>query len=232
MAKDYKHIAIAYAEDCVSGKKVAGKEIVAACKRFLEDIKRDDLELHTREPDFVIGIIEGTLVHKQGETLDGTSLVGTPLILQPWQVFIVYNLLGLYYKGTKERKYKEAFIMLGRKNGKTTLIASLAWGISLLERRSGSSMYIVAGSQKQAQQSFDFIDYNLKHMGARDTFRVLSNNAEHSIYRDFGGAEGSIRIEALASNPDAQDSLTAILRLQMKCTASKNRANTTDSKKL
>lgn len=208
--KSYKKIAIDYANAVIGGEKIAGKEIVAACNRFIADLGRDDLTLHTKEPDFVIGIVEKTMVHRQGETLKGQTLVNKPLILQPWQIFIIYNLLGFYYKGRNERRYKEAFIMLGRKNGKTTFIAALAWGMALLERKSGSTLYIVAGSQKQACQSFESIVYSLRYNSMIEDFRVLNNNAEHSISCQFcdpcGKPDGSIKIEALASNPDAQDS--------------------------
>lgn len=208
--KSYKAAALAYARAVTSGEKIAGKEIVQSCARFLKDIERDDMELRSREPDLVISIIEKTMVHKQGETLTGESLLGKPLRLEPWQIFLVYNLLGFYYKGTDERRYKEAFIMVPRKNGKTTFIAALAWGVALLERKSGATIYIVAGSQKQACQSFDFILHSLRASHMIEDFRVLNNNAEHSISYQFkddaGQPVGSVRIEALAANPDAQDS--------------------------
>ena len=208
--KSYKAAAMAYARAVTSGEKIAGKEIVQSCERFLKDIERDDMELRSREPDLVISIIEKTMVHKQGETLSGESLLGKPLRLEPWQIFLVYNLLGFYYKNTDERRYKEAFIMVPRKNGKTTFIAALAWGVALLERKSGATIYIVAGSQKQACQSFDFILHSLRASHMIEDFRVLNNNAEHSIYYQFkddaGQPVGSVRIEALAANPDAQDS--------------------------
>lgn len=208
--KSYKAAALAYARAVTSGEKIAGKEIVQSCARFLKDIERDDMELRSREPDLVISIIEKTMVHKQGETLAGESLMGKPLRLEPWQIFLVYNLLGFYYKNTDERRYKEAFIMIPRKNGKTTFIAALAWGVALLERKSGATIYIVAGSQKQACQSFDFILHSLRASHMIEDFRVLNNNAEHSISYQFkddaGQPVGSVRIEALAANPDAQDS--------------------------
>lgn len=209
-AKSYKSIAIKYAEDVTSGQKLAGKEIVQSCQRFLDDLKRDDLELRPKDPDFVIGIIEKLMVHKQGEDMKGRSLVNKPLVLQPWQIFIVYNLVGFYYKGTNERRYKEAFIFVPRKNGKTLFVAGLAWGLAILERRNGSKIYIVAASQKQAQQSFEDILYMLRVRGLVEKFRVRNNNAEHSLSYEFTDAAGrpcgSIYIEALASNPDAQDS--------------------------
>lgn len=210
-AKSYKQIAVDYARSVTQGKeKRVGKEIIMACVRFLADLERDDLELRAKEPDLVIGIIEKTMVHKQGEDLDGNPLMNTPLLLQAWQIFIVYNLVGFYYKGTNERRYKEAFIFIPRKNGKTTFIAALAWGLAILERKSGATIYIVAASQKQACQSFEFILHSLRYNGMIEDFRVLNNNAEHSIGYQFvddnGLPVGSIHIEALASNPDAQDS--------------------------
>lgn len=210
MAKSYKRRAIKYAEGVRDGKLIVGKEVVQAAERFLDDLKRSDLELHTKEPDFVIGIIERLMVHQQGEALDGTPLKNTPLLLQDWQVFVVYNLLGFYFKGTKERRYKEAFIMIPRKNGKTITIAALAFGMAILERKSGAKIYIVAASQKQACESFQDILYTLRYRQMIDEFRVRDNNAEHSIHYEFlddeGRPDGSVDIEALASNPDAQDS--------------------------
>lgn len=211
MAKSYKQIAIDYATACVNGKvRKVGKEVVLAAGRFLADLKRDDLELRTRDPDFVINIIHLTMVHKQGQRLDGSPLLGQPLLLDKFQIFIVYNLVGFYYRGTNERRYKEAFIFIPRKNGKTTFVAALVWGLALLERTSGSKIYIVAASQKQANESFQFILFSLRHAGMIEDFSVRDNNQEHSIRYQFtdanGHVTGSIHIEALASNPDAQDS--------------------------
>ena len=205
--KRFKQIAVQYAQDVVDGKIIAGN---LECKRFLDDLKRDDLELHTKEPDLVCNIIERFMVHKQGESIDGEPLMNKPMLLQPWQIFCVYNLIGFYYKGTKERRYKEAFIFIPRKSGKTMFIAALSFALAILERRSGSIIYIVAASQKQACESFNDILYTLRYRGMIDDFRVLNNNAEHSIGYQFtdadGRPDGSIHIEALASNPDAQDS--------------------------
>lgn len=208
--KSYKDIAIKYAQDAASGQLICGAEVVLAAKRFLSDLERDDLELHTTEPDFVIGIVERLMVHQQGEALDGTPLMNTPLLFQPWQVFIVYNLIGFYFKGTKERRYKEALIFLPRKNGKTMFSAALAFGLSLLERKSGAKIYIVAAALKQACESFQDIIHTIKYRGMYEDFKIRDNNAEHSIryelLDDDGKPDGTIHIEALASNPDAQDS--------------------------
>ena len=156
-ANQYKEIAIQYADDVIAGKIITSDDIVNACKRFKSDLERDDLELRTTHPDACISIIEGFFVHRQGEALDGTPLLGKPLKLEPWQMFIVYNLLGFWYKGTEERRYKEALIFLGRKNGKTSFVAALSFAVSIVQRRSGSKCYVVAAALKQALESFNFI---------------------------------------------------------------------------
>ena len=205
MAKSYKRVAIKYAKDVVSGKIVAGKDRVYGCQRFLDDLERDDIELRTIDPDFVIGIISEVFVHKQGEDINGVPLVDRPLELQPWQIFIIYNLIGFYYKGTDERRFKEAFIFVARKNGKTTFIAALSFALALLERKSGSKIYITSASLKQAAQSFDEIVYTLKHRKMIDQFTLHDNRQEHMLQREWSSG-GSIYIEAVAANPDAQDS--------------------------
>jgi phage terminase large subunit-like protein len=204
---EHKHydIVMEYARSIVDGTKVAGKEIVQACQRFLDDLENPLYEFNPKDAEFVIQIIEKTFVHDKGERLDGTPLRGAPFLLEPWQIFIIYNLIGFYQIGTKIRRYKEAFIFIPRKNGKTRFVAALAWALALLERKSGSTIYIVGAALKQSLQSFDFIKFNLERMGEIENFRILDNNQEHSIRGDLG--DGSLYIQALAANPDSQDSL-------------------------
>lgn len=210
-AKSRKNIAIKYAKDVVSGKEErAGAEIVAACQRFLDDLERDDLELKTKDPDMAIALMEGFLVHYKGEDLEGNALMGRPFLLEPFQIFIVYNLLGFYYKGTNNRRFKEAFIELARKNGKTSFVAALAFAVAIIQRRSGSTVYIVANALKQALQAFEFLLFSLRYHKIDDKFDILDNSFNHSIKYIFkdeeGRPDGSIEIIALASNPDSQDS--------------------------
>lgn len=217
MAECYRQVAVDYAQAVIHGQRRAGREVVLACSRFLADLQREELELHTKEPDFVIGIIQRTMVHMKGEDLQGHSLVGTPFTLDDWEIFIVYNLLGFYWRGTSERRYKEAFLFVPRKNGKTSFIAALAFALALLERRSGSTVYIVAASRKQALQSFRFILFSLRANGMIEEFTVHDSLNENSISCSFenpdGSPAGSIYIEALASNPDSQDSFNCNLAI-------------------
>lgn len=213
MSKRYKKVAVQYADDVLSGKIIIGAEVVAACERFKKDLQREDLELREHDPDLAINIIQGTLVHAQGEDLDGKPLLGRPFILQPWQVFVVYNLLGFYYKGTEKRRYNEAFIMIARKNGKTSFIAALAWAVAIMQRHSGSVCYIVAAALKQTLQAFHFLTFSLEYNKLADKFVIKDNSFDHSIEYTFrkpdGTPDGSIKIIAMPSNPDSQDSFNA-----------------------
>lgn len=200
-----------YASSIVEGRKVACKEIKQACERFFRDIENPAYDFNPKDAEFVIGIIEKTFVHQKGENMQGYPLRGTPFLLEPWQKFIIYNLLGFFHKGTKLRKYKEAFNMLPRKQGKTPLMSSLAWGLGLLERRSGAEIVIVGAQLKQALQSFNFLNYNLKHMGEEKNFRILDNNQEHSISGELG--DGYMRIETIAGNSDRMDSLNTLIQI-------------------
>lgn len=200
----YLEVAKKYASDVISGNVVASDDVINSCKRFQEDLQRPDLVMKSEQPDQAISIMENIFVHKQGEAPDGTPLQGKPLKLEPWQIFIIYNLLGFWYKGTKERKYKEAWIMLGRKNGKTSFVAALAFAVALIQRKSGSKIYVVAAALKQALESFDFIMYSLRYKKIAGEFKIKDSYVEHSIKHSFD--DGSIEIQILASNPDAQDS--------------------------
>lgn len=194
-----------YVDGVIGGKIVACEEIRQACERFKADLKNPAYRFDPKDAEFCINIIEMTICHQQGERLDATPLRGEPFLLLPFHKFIIYNLVGFFKKGTKERRFKEAFIFIPRKNIKTSFAASLAWALGLLNRRSCSKIYIVGAALKQALESFNFLKYNICHMGEEDNFRILDSNAERSISADFG-EDGAIYINALASSPDKQDS--------------------------
>jgi phage terminase large subunit-like protein len=211
-AKDYTVTAKQYALDVVSGKQIAGAEVILACQRFLDDLKRDDIELKPRDPNAVLSIMEGFFVHQQGEDIHGRPLLGKPFLLEPWQIFCVVNLLGWYYTGTDERRFKEGWIQVARKNGKTSFIAALAFAVGILQRKSGSKVYIVANALKQALEAFNFLKFNIDYKGLKNDpdIRVLDNSFNHSIDYQFrdeeGHPDGLLSVNALATNPDSQDS--------------------------
>ena len=206
MSGKYQNDVQRYVQSISSGKKIACKYLKKAVQRYLRDLENPQYEFRPEAADFVISIIESTFCHKQGERLDGSPLTGQPFILEPFHKFIVYNLLGFYKAGTNERRYKEAFIFIPRKNIKTTFAGALAFALGLLHRMSGAKVYIVSAAMKQSLESFDFVKWNIGNMGEDKNFRIRDNNQEHSIYREFSDG-GSLYMQALASSVDRQDSL-------------------------
>ena len=196
----------------MDGSITANKERIQAAERFLRDLKNPAYEIKHEGPEFCIGIIEQTLCHQQGEDLKGHPLRGTPFLLEPWEKFIVYNLVGFYLAGTNIVRFHESLIFIPRKNGKTGFAAALAWALSLWYRRSGSKCYITSAALMQSLEAFNFLDYNVDRMGEKQVrgkagglVKVIDNNNEHSMTATL--SDGSFFIRALAANPDAQDSL-------------------------
>ena len=202
-------IVLEYAESIRDGKKIACTELKQAVDRFFRDLENPDYWMDYKAPEFCIQIIEKTLCHQQGERLDGTPLRGESFRLEPYQKFIIYNLVGFKITGTNNVRFHEALIYIPRKNGKTGLAAALAWALSLLYRRSGAKTYIASAALMQSLESFNFLKYNVDRMGENakngGSIKVIDNNNEHSLESSM--TDGSFFIRALAANPDAQDSL-------------------------
>ena len=202
-------VALDYAEGIRSGRINANIERKQCVERFFRDLENPDYEIRPKGPEFVINIIERTLCHQQGEALDGTPMRGKPFLLQPFHIFIVYNLLGFFHAGTEIVRFHEALIFIPRKNVKTSFAAALAWALSLWYRRSGAKTYVSSAALMQSLETFNFLVYNVRHMKEDDKdgghVHIIDNNNEHSMEANL--PDGSFFIRALAANPDTQDSL-------------------------
>ena len=194
-----------YAQHVLTHQEEHCEENILAAERFFRDLENSAFEMDEDMVDFVIHFIENVIVHQQGDDMFAVSIRNKPLLLQPWQHFVVVNLFGFYYKGTNERRFKEALIMLARKNGKTSFTAAIALAYQILDTDSGSKCYIVANSVKQAMEAFGFLRFNVERWNDKN-IRIKDNNQEHSITANFGD-EGSFFIQALANDESRLDSL-------------------------
>lgn len=194
-----------YAQHVLTHQEEHCEENILAAERFFRDLENPAFEMDEDMVDFVIHFIENVIVHQQGDDMLAVSIRNKPLLLQPWQHFVVVNLFGFYYKGTNERRFKEALIMLARKNGKTSFTAAIALAYQVLDTDSGSKCYIVANSVKQAMEAFGFLRFNVERWNDKN-IRIKDNNQEHSITANFGD-EGSFFIQALANDESRLDSL-------------------------
>lgn len=212
MAAAHERLVQAYAE-ATAHSASACTDVRAACTRYLADRASARWDFRPELPEFLISSMQTLFCHQQGEDLCGRPLRGLPLRLEPFQLFILYNLGGFYLPGTDIRRYQEAFLMLARKNGKTPFATALSWCLGLYYSRSFSKIKTVAGSLKQNMEGFGFLRYNLRRLGLTvledpvHGLRVLDSSLGHS----FSGPvwEGQIDFEALAYKPDIFDAFNA-----------------------
>ncbi len=88
---------------------------------------------------------------------------GHPLRLMDWQKDFIHDLYGTIDKEGR-RQYRQAFLFVGRKNGKTLLAAALALFHLLADGKPGNEVVLAAGSREQAgicfSQAADFVRMN------------------------------------------------------------------------
>lgn len=211
----YAEEVMEYATKVACGEIIAGIDRMLGCIRFLRFLDRADFDVRTQDADDVISFVEGTLKHRQGERIDGFPLRGTPLLLEPWEKLCVYGILIFWHKGRNERVTKEILIFIPRKNGKTSFMAALAFGLAVLNRLSGSKVYVVAETLKQARETFDMWLYNIteaiypnKRAAQKAGWRIVDNNIEHAISHEHLGG-GSVSLNALSGDDKNKDSFNA-----------------------
>lgn len=84
-------------------------------------------------------------------------LYGKPFELEPWQQAVIANLFGWQRAddaGRAVRRYREAFIEVPRKNGKTPMTAGIALYVLFCDGERGQQNYIAAGEREQAGKLF------------------------------------------------------------------------------
>ena len=138
-----------YVQDVLSGVRIAGKTEIAACERYLRD-KREALD-----KGYYLDVKAGErpvhFIQKLKHTKD--KWAGQPLLLEPWQMFILYNLYG-WKKANGKRRFKTAYIRVSRKSGKTALAAGVALYGLYAENIPRAEVYSVATTRDQAKLCF------------------------------------------------------------------------------
>lgn len=95
------------------------------------------------------------LTHVKGE------LAGKPFVLEPWQQAVIANLFGWKRKdGT--RRYREAFVFVGRKNGKSLLIGGLVNYVLFCDGENGAEIYSAAAERDQARLVFEMVKLQIE----------------------------------------------------------------------
>lgn len=95
-----------------------------------------------------IGFFHDMLVFVEGER------AGEPFDLEPWQAAIVGNLFGWIDATTGHRRYREAFVFVARKNGKSSWAAGICLYLLLCDGEPGGQVYSAAADQQQSALIF------------------------------------------------------------------------------
>lgn len=141
--------ALGYAQSVVSGETVACKWIKLACQRFLSDLEREDIFFDEVAAQKAVNFIQ-RLPHTKGKWASKKEL----LKLEPWQVFIVCNVFGWKWEHSGYRRFRSAFLLIARKNGKSALAAGIALYMFCADDEYGAEVYSGATTEKQAWEVF------------------------------------------------------------------------------
>ena len=112
------------------------------------------------------------------------KMAGKPFLLERWQKAIVANLFG-WKRPDGTRRFREVFIYVARKNGKTPLIAAICLYVLFCDGEAGAQMYGAASSKEQAGYLFR----HAKGMTQRNPFlnkkaRVYDAHKSIQLYAD------------------------------------------------
>ena len=169
-----------YAEDVVSGKIVSGHLIKLACQRYLDrlDGKEPDIIFCPEKVDRVINFV-GHLKHSTDRH------AGQFFKMLPWQIWICANLFGFYYKSDPTKRVtRTAYIQIGRKNGKTSLISAL--GLYFLTNEGqGQEIDIVAPSSAQSAIGFKSASEYAGTINRGNIFKTLRTTIKFKAKNSF-----------------------------------------------
>lgn len=153
---------ITYANYCIKDKRmseyedyISGKKHKWACQRFLDDIKRSECRKLQKTPFPYVWDEEEAqkivdwfayLRHSKG------ILAGEPIILTPWQKFVLCQIYGWRHAETGYKRFGKSFVEVGRKNAKSQMEAGVAlYEISTQSTKNGEVYEYYTAGVKRAQ---------------------------------------------------------------------------------
>ncbi len=151
-----------YARDVVRGKVVAGQLVRQACQRHLDDLKTAKARGYiwrlghpsakgkpapARTAWHALEFFRH-LRHYKGKW------AGQPLVLEPWQRFIVGSLFG-WRRRDGTRRFRTAYCEIARKNGKSTIAGGIGLYMLVADGEAGAEVYSAATKRDQAKIVFD-----------------------------------------------------------------------------
>jgi len=143
-------LAIDYATNVVNGDILTGKYARLACQRFLDDLERDWEYRYSHKAANAAVDFQQELPHTKGQW----AAQGKKLVWEPWQCFIECNLFGWVHKETGQRRFRESYEEVARKNGKSARLAARGLYMFCNDGEYGAEVYSGAGNERQAWEVF------------------------------------------------------------------------------
>jgi phage terminase large subunit-like protein len=193
--RDYVRISIQYAKDVVAERQVACRYVKLACKRYLSDLKRVDIELRPKKVVSICKFIE-KLKHIKGKW------ARTHIVLEAWQIFILANVFGFYWVGTNRRRFRSTHLEVPRKNAKSTLTSGVGLYGTALDGEHGAEVYSAATTRDQARIVFADAQKMVKNNEEVRDRAGLAATAHAIVAEDMGGV-----FKALSSDANSLDGL-------------------------
>lgn len=140
----------AYAKDVCSGLILAGPYVRAACARHLRDLEHGAVRGIYFDPtkaNRALRFFEEIL------RLNGGDFEGMPFHLESFEAFIVGSLFG-WVKADGYRRFRVAFIEIGKGNGKSPLAAGIGLLCLTADGESRPEVYAAASKREQAMIMF------------------------------------------------------------------------------
>ena len=139
-----------YAEDVISGKIIANKYVIGACKRFMRDLETTQGE----NPPFIFRPEKAEKFLRIVQKFDHPvgHWESKHIIYEPWQKFAWMNIKGFYSTKTKMVRFRTAHIDVARGNAKSTMASQAALYDLCVEDPIGNRIYCAATSRDQAKE--------------------------------------------------------------------------------
>lgn len=127
-------------------KRVSTKvyKVYKELARIIND-PNSEWEYDPAKANHAIEFIENYCRHSKGK------MGGKPFILELWQKALVAAAFGIVHKIDGTRKYQEVMLVVGRKNGKSTLAAAIGLYLQVADGEPGAEIYAVATKKDQAK---------------------------------------------------------------------------------
>ena len=180
------------------GEIPAGRRIKAVYARLAaESLQPGDKYTFDKEKaSRPIEFIERFCRHSKGEW------AGQPVRLELFQKAFIQALFGFVDRDTGLRRFREAFFLVGRKNGKSTLLAGLALYMLIADGEGGAEVYSTATKYAQARLLFDECHNMVKQ--SPDLSRHMKKRKSDLYY-----VPGMAKLQPLSRNSDSLDGLNA-----------------------